>query len=103
MGLSFTIQLKPVTFMIYVLSVITRHMAKKVLDTLAPVVEVIKSCKIVIVLPILRYVHNKCCNDGNHIENFGSDSLKEEVMAGLDSLSEMLQVWENLFFLPLPM
>jgi hypothetical protein len=80
------------------LSVITRHMAKKVLDSLAPIVEIIKNCKVVIVLPILRYVHNKCCNDANHIENFGTENLKEEVMAGLDSLREILQVWGESFF-----
>jgi hypothetical protein len=45
------------------LSVITRHMAKKVLDSLAPIVEIIKNCKVVIVLPILRYVHNNTAFD----------------------------------------
>jgi hypothetical protein len=45
------------------LSVITSHMIKKVLNTLGPVLDILKQSKIKIVSPIRRYVSSKCCDD----------------------------------------
>jgi hypothetical protein len=79
------------------LSVVTSHMAKKVLDVITPVVEMVQHCKVILIQPILRYVLSKCCNDTNHIENFGAKTLKKEIQFGMETINELLHGWGEQF------
>jgi hypothetical protein len=75
------------------LSMITQHMSKKILAGLKQAVDKISDCKVVVMVPVMRYIVQKCCQDPTHIENFGTPSVKNDLINGVDSLVDLLHGW----------
>jgi lysophospholipase L1-like esterase len=48
--------------------------------------------KIILMVPILRYLHKKCCDQQDHITNFGDPDF-QEVAAEIEKVSDLLTAW----------
>jgi hypothetical protein len=53
--------------------------AKKVLSACTPIAEALKNMGVVLLSPVPRYMHTKCCEDPTHVENFDDPDLDEEI------------------------
>jgi hypothetical protein len=47
----------------------------------------------VLLSPVPRYIHTKCCEDPSHIENFDDHDLDGEIVEGLEAFKRVLQNW----------
>jgi hypothetical protein len=56
-----------------------KSLFEKILQDAVPVIESAGDSKIVMALPIPRYVLSKCCTSPNHISNFGKENFLNEM------------------------
>ncbi len=69
--------------------------AKKVLQSCSPLAEALRGTGVVLLSPVPRYIHSKCCEDPSHIENFEDQDLDGEIVDGLEGFKRVLQNWGN--------
>jgi hypothetical protein len=75
------------------LSVAPISCAKKTLLTCCPLAEALRDTGVVLLSPVPRYIHTKCCDDPSHIENFEDQDLDGEMAEGLEGFKRVLQNW----------
>ncbi len=75
------------------LSVAPISCAKKALLTCSPLAEALRDTGVVLLSPVPRYIHTKCCDDPSHIENFDDQDLDGEIVEGLEGFKRVLQNW----------
>jgi hypothetical protein len=75
------------------LSVAPISCAKKVLQSCSPLAEALRGTGVVLLSPVPRYIHSKCCEDSSHIENFNDQDLDGEIVEGLEGFKRVLQNW----------
>jgi hypothetical protein len=75
------------------LSVAPVSCAKKVLQTCLPLADAIRDTGVVLLSPVPRYMHTKCCDDPSHIENFDDKDIDSEIAEGLEAFKRVLQNW----------
>jgi hypothetical protein len=66
---------------------------KNVLSHLKKITDSFPDCKIVMLSPIPRYMHTKCCPDPEHVKNFGERTFQDEMAEDLDKVSDLLTAW----------
>ncbi len=74
---------------------------KNILSACTPIAEALKNTDVVLLSPVPRYMHTKCCDDPTHVENFDDPDLEEEIGESLEGYKRVFQNWgvENeLFF-----
>jgi hypothetical protein len=69
--------------------------AKKILQSCSPLAEALRGTGVVLLSPVPRYIHSKCCEDPSHIENFEDQDLDGEIVDGLEGFKRVLQNWGN--------
>ena len=62
----------------------------KIMQDAAPAVAAAGCSKLVFMLPIPRYVQNKCCGSASHVTNFGSENISSEIYRAMDMASQAL-------------
>ncbi len=67
--------------------------AKRVLQTCSPLAEALRDTGVVLLSPVPRYIHTKCCEDPSQIENFDDQDLDGEIVEGLEAFKRVLQNW----------
>ncbi len=75
------------------LSVAPISCAKKVLQSCSLLAEALRDTGVVLLSPVPRYIHAKCCEDPSHIENFDDQDLDGEIVEGLEGFKRVLQNW----------
>jgi hypothetical protein len=75
------------------LNIRTKSYLKNVLSHLKKITDSFPDCKIVMLSPIPRYMHTKCCPDPEHIKNFGERTFQDEMSEDLDKVSDLLTAW----------
>jgi hypothetical protein len=65
---------------------------KNVLGQLKKITDSWPDNKLILMVPIPRYVHQKCCNQRDHITNFGDPDF-QEVPAEIEKVSDLLTAW----------
>jgi hypothetical protein len=75
------------------LSIAPISCAKRVLQTCSPLAEALRDTGVVLLSPVPRYIHTKCCEDPSHIENFDDHDLDGEIVEGLEAFKRVLQNW----------
>jgi hypothetical protein len=75
------------------LSVAPISCVKKILVACAPMAEALRNTGVVLLSPVPRYMHVKCCDDQSHVENFDDPDLEEEIGVGLEAYKRALQNW----------
>jgi hypothetical protein len=66
---------------------------KKVLAACVPIAEALRNTGVVLLSPVSRCMHTKCCEDPTHIENFEDWELDVEIGDGLEGIKRVLQNW----------
>jgi hypothetical protein len=66
---------------------------KKILAACAPVAGALRNTGVVLLSPVPRYMHVKCCDDQTHVENFDDPDLDEEIGDSLEAYKRALQNW----------
>jgi hypothetical protein len=74
------------------LSLRSKPNLKNVLGHLKKITENCPDNKIILMVPIPRYVHAKCCNQLDHITNFGDPDF-QEIPAEIEKVSDLLTAW----------
>jgi hypothetical protein len=67
--------------------------AKKILSACVPMAGVLRNTGVVLLSPVPRYMHAKCCDDPTHVENFDDPDLDEEIAESLEGYKRVLQNW----------
>jgi hypothetical protein len=75
------------------LNIRTKSYLKVLLGHLKIVTESFPELKIMVLLPIPRYVTGKCCDSSDHITNFDDSSYVAEISDGLERVEEMVAGW----------
>jgi hypothetical protein len=60
------------------LNVRSKSYLKTILGHLKKITDSAPDCKIVMLAPVPRYLHAKCCSDPEHVRNFGERNFQEE-------------------------
>jgi hypothetical protein len=66
---------------------------KKTLAVCAPMVEALRNTGVVLLSPVPRYMHVKCCEDQSHVENFDDPEIEDEIGDALEAYKKVLQNW----------
>jgi hypothetical protein len=74
------------------LSVRPKPYVKNVLVQLKKISDSWPDNKIILMVPIPRYLHKKCCDQHDHITNFGDPDF-QEVPAEIEKVSDLLTAW----------
>jgi hypothetical protein len=67
---------------------------KKVLANsheIAKLAAVVRS--VAIIIPIPRYVTEKCCPDSGHVDNFNNEDFETDILAGMEMHKKILESW----------
>ncbi len=75
------------------LTVAPSSFIKKVLATCQPLCEELRKAGCILISPVPRYVHGKCCDDAGHIDNFDDVDRDEEIAFGLEGVKRLLHTW----------
>jgi hypothetical protein len=75
------------------LTVAPSSFTKKILATCQPLCEELRKSGCVLISPVPRYVHGKCCDDAGHIDNFDDADRDEEIAFGLEGVKRLLHTW----------
>jgi hypothetical protein len=75
------------------LTVAPSSFTKKVLATCQPLCEELRKSGCILISPVPRYVHGKCCDDAGHIDNFDDADRDEEIAFGLEGVKKLLHTW----------
>jgi hypothetical protein len=65
--------------------------AKNILSACTPIAEALKNTDVVLLSPVPRYMHTKCCDDPIHVENFDDPDLDKEIEESLEGYKWVLQ------------
>jgi hypothetical protein len=66
---------------------------KRALQAAVSVIEVAKGASFILVAPTPRYITKKCCNNPDHIDNFGDNNYEKEIMEGIDQHIQSINSW----------
>ncbi len=66
---------------------------KKVLATCLPLCDELRKSGCVLISPVPRYVHKKCCEEVGHVDNFADVDRDEEIAFGLEGVKRLLHTW----------
>jgi hypothetical protein len=66
---------------------------KKTLAACVPAAGALRKTGVVLLSPVPRYMHVKCCDDQTHVENFDDPELDEEIGDSLEAYKRALQNW----------
>jgi hypothetical protein len=58
-----------------------------------PVLNTFPETKLVVVAPLPRYLHRKCCESPDHISNFSESSYLSEISDELEKVDDLLTAW----------
>jgi hypothetical protein len=75
------------------LNVRTKSYLKVVLSHLKMVTNSFPDTKMLVVLPIPRYVAGKCCDHENHVANFDDPGFVADIPDGLEKVEDLLTGW----------
>jgi hypothetical protein len=75
------------------LNVRSKSYLKNVLGHLKKITDSAQDCKIVMLAPVPRYLHAKCCADPDHVKNFGERAFQEELSEDLEKVGDLLTAW----------
>jgi hypothetical protein len=75
------------------LNVRTKSYLKNTLGLLKKIVDTSPDSKIILLTPVPRYVNCRCCNDPDHVQNFGEKGFQDEIAEDLDKVSDLLTAW----------
>ncbi len=65
--------------------------AKNILSACTPIAEALKNTDVVLLSPVPRYMHTKCCDDPIHVENFDDPDLDKEIEESLEGYKWVLK------------
>ncbi len=68
-------------------------MIKKALQSLNKIADLAKISLCVLVVPMPRYILQRCCTSADHLENYKSDSYELDIQEAIDSHIQLLDVW----------
>jgi hypothetical protein len=71
----------------------SKSYVRTVLKNLSKILDSFPELKILAMLPIPRYVSEKCCSDPEHITNFGSATYLEEISDELEGIDDLVRGW----------
>jgi hypothetical protein len=57
------------------------------------VIEAAKGASFILVAPTPRYITKKCCNNPDHIDNFGDPNYEKDIMEGIDQHIQSINSW----------
>jgi hypothetical protein len=63
------------------------------LATCLPLCEELRKSGCVLISPVPRYVHKKCCEEVGHVDNFAEVDRDEEIAFGLEGVKRLLHTW----------
>jgi hypothetical protein len=66
---------------------------KTVLKNLSKILDSFPELKILAMLPIPRYVTEKCCSDPEHITNYDSATYLDDISDKLEGADELVRAW----------
>jgi hypothetical protein len=75
------------------LNVAPPSVTKKILTACLPFLPALWKNGTVLISPVPRYLHSKCCKNDGHIENFSDPVTEEEIAMGLEGLKRLLCNW----------
>ncbi len=73
------------------LSMAPPSVTKKILTACLPLVTALRKSSTVLISPVPKYVHTKCCKNDEHIKNFSDPVTEEETAMGLEGLKRLLR------------
>jgi hypothetical protein len=73
----------------------TSSKIKQTLKNLTAESEAAPDLKMLVLLPLPRYVTEKCCPDPEHITNFGSDSYLGKISDELEVIGDLVRDWAH--------
>ncbi len=68
------------------LATVPPSVTKKNLAMRVPLVELLGLAGTVLISPVLRYIHNRCCGNEGHAENLTDPDLDEEIAMELEGI-----------------
>jgi hypothetical protein len=75
------------------LTVAPPSFTKKVLAACLPLCVELRKSGCVLILPVPRYVHSRCCEDGGHVDNLNEVDLGEEIAFRPEGVKRLLHIW----------
>jgi hypothetical protein len=70
------------------LEIATREEFKEVFNMCVPILRADGECQKIILMPIARYITNKCCNKMNHVTNFNRPDYAKNISKSLDDIKD---------------
>jgi hypothetical protein len=77
------------------LTIRAKSYIKQTLKNLTAVSEAVPDLKLLALLPLPRYVTEKCCLDPDHIINFGTDSYLGDISEELEVIGDLVRDWAH--------
>jgi len=71
-----------------------RTLFEKILQDAMPVLDAAREGKLTIVIPVPRYILNKCCTAAGHISNFGQDAYMTEIYRAMEMAEQAVTACE---------
>jgi hypothetical protein len=63
------------------------------MQKLTPILNAFPETKIVVMSPMPRYMHRKCCDSTDHITNFSENGFQTEISEELEKVDDLLTAW----------
>jgi hypothetical protein len=71
----------------------TKSYLKNTLSGLKFLNEDYKDCKMIVIMPLPRYVKNGCCSDPAHVTNLSEPDFENELNSDLEMVEDLLIAW----------
>jgi hypothetical protein len=66
---------------------------KNILGQLKKIVDTSPDTKIILLTPVPIYINGRCCDNPDHVQNFGEKGFQEEIVEDLEKVSDLLTAW----------
>jgi len=63
---------------------------EKIMQDSIPVLDAARGSKVVLLIPIPRYIQNKCCATAGHVANFGQENFSSEIYRAMEMAEQAI-------------